>query len=279
MLRFELKYNQECRQNITLTNVSGTYLVYKVKTTLPDTYYVSPNVDCLKDGEEVKIGVTLINDECNKYIDRHISGKSTSVDKHRFKVECVNVTAADYENLKRKDLAPKERSEKFSDFLKTLDKDKHALKFRVEYVYPEIAEEDTSTIVHHEPVSSGKKMAAAPVSDAGFNEYGGQGIDAVISELQVLRSKYDKVLELTVNLTAEKDTMIARLNAKQTERKEITKLKERERKGAKALANASKKRGMFSQTFLIMAAILAYILGYYLEHVKIFGGTGAKSEL
>jgi len=278
VLRFDLKYNQECRQNITLTNVSGNYLVYKVKTTLPDTYYVSPNVDCLKDGEEVKIGVTLINDECNKYIDRNISGKSTSVDKHRFKVECVTVTAADYEVLKKKDLTPKERSDKFSDFLKTLDKDKHALKFRVEYMYPETVEADTST-VQREPGSSGKKAVSLPESDAGFNEYGGHGIDAVISELQTLRSKYDKVLELTVNLTAEKDTMIARLNAKQNERKEITKLKEKERKGAKALANASKKRGMFSYTFLIIAAILAYIVGYYLEHVKIFGGKGAKSEL
>ena len=241
-------------------------------------------MDCLKDGEEVKIGVTLINDECNKFIDRNISGKSTSVDKHRFKVECVTVTAADYENLKRKDLAPKERSDKYSEFLKTLEKDKHALKFRVEYIYPEIVEreEEASTTVHHEPGSSGKKAVSLPAEtdNMGFNEYGGQGsIDTVITELQALRSKYDKVLELTVNLTAEKDTMIARLNAKQNERKEITKLKEKERKGAKALANASKKRGMFSYTFLIIAAILAYIAGYYLEHVKIFGGAGAKSEL
>ena len=236
-------------------------------------------MDCLRDGEVVKIGITLVNDECNKFIDRNISGKPSSVDKHRFKIECVTVTAADYENLKGMDLTPKERSEKYSELLKTLEKDKHALKFRVDYIYPQIVEEETSTAAHHESGPSEKKAALLPESDMGFNEYGGQGIDSVISELQALRSKYDKVLELTVNLTAEKDTMIARLNAKQNERKEITKLKEKERKGAKALANASKKQGMFSYTFLFTAAILAYIVGYYLEHVKIFGGKGAKSEL
>ncbi len=286
MLRFELKYNQECRQYITLTNTSGDYIIYKVKTTLPETYYVSPNVDCLKNGEHVKIGVTLVNDECNKFIEKNRLGKPVSVDKHRFKVECAPITAADYDGLKANELSSKERSEKYNEFLKTVSTDRYALKFRVDFTYPPAADLDSpETDVIREPASvSGKSSVNPTATDIGFNDFNGPGydpnsIDAIITELQALRTKYDKVLELTVNLTAEKDNMIARLNAKQNERKEMTKLKEKERKGAKALANASKKRGMFSYSFLIIAAIIAYVVGYYLEHVKIFSKPNPRSEL
>jgi hypothetical protein len=115
------------------------------------------------------------------------------------------------------------------------------------------------------------------------DEYTGPGldpnsIDAVLSEFQSLRTKYDKVVELTVNLQAEKDTMDERLRAKIEERKDINQKKDRERKGAKALANSHKRRGTFSYMFLIITAVLAYALGYYLEHRKIWSFTSTATE-
>jgi hypothetical protein len=301
--------------------------MFKVKTTLPSTYYVSPNQDSLMPDEEIKVLVVLVNEECNAYIEsNNTRGAPESVERHRFKVEAVKITFNQYNELK--EIPSETRSTEYNRILDGVTSDeKSVAKFSVNYKYPSrtntLPQTGTGTLgqghgndgngngnesknnlhmatakdlnAHANMSLSSEQQQRAKYSSnsmAGIGSYDdnktiGVGvaaandpssIDSVLSELQALRTRYDKVLELTVNLTAEKDTMMARLEAKQNERKETMKLlNERDRKGAKSIASAKAKNGMFSQTFIILAGIFAFLLGYYLEQQQYYSNALPKS--
>ena len=94
--------------------------------------------------------------------------------------------------------------------------------------------------------------------------------ESLFAELQNLRKKYDAVVEYTVHLTAERDSIVQRLD--ETE-KELTREVGRRRaaqsespKGArKTDKNAEKKvaqRG-FSLTAVLLAALICFLVGRY----------------
>ena len=252
---------------------------------------MNPNQDCLQQGEEIVVTVIMMNEDCINFIQAHnVKGVAESVDRHRFKIEAVAISPTQYNNLKK--AASAVRSAEYNTALE-LAEEKHTAKFKVHYTYPpreETAQASTgrsSSADNSSGVSPMKSRVSGAGGSTAFEDQTAQhdpnSIDSVLSELQALRTRYDKVLELTVNLTAEKDTMLARLEAKQNERKEKSKLLERERKGAKAMAGGQKKRGLFSWTFIIFAAIIAFALGWYLDRKafldSISGASSTAGEL
>ncbi len=251
---------------------------------------MSPHVNCLKVGEEINLKVTLLNVECNKFIEQERAGKVISLDRHRFKVECAPISAAKYEEILSK--KPEDQLRLLGDFIKNLGNgEKVALKYRVTYTYPAhppaIAPRDASKTNGNGSQTEREKGASKWGGGAGrAEEYTGPGldpnsIDVVLSELQAVRTKYDKACEYWVNLQAEQETLSARLDAKMAERKEAMQKKDRERKGAKLAANARKKGAVFSEKFVLGAFLLFYVLGYYLEQKKLFsyGSVAGKLEL
>jgi len=285
VLRFQLEYNQECRTSFRIKNISDGDVLYKVKTTLPSTYYVNPNQDCLQKGEEIVVTVIMMNEDCINFIQAHnVRGVAESVDRHRFKIEAVAISPTQYNNLKK--AASAVRSAEYNTALE-LAEAKHTAKFKVQYTYP--PREEAAAASAGRSLSADQGSSVSPTKSRGggtiaFDDqntaHDPNSIDSVLSELQALRTRYDKVLELTVNLTAEKDTMLARLEAKQNERKEKSKMLERERKGAKAMAGAQKKQGLFSWNFIIFAAIVAFALGFYLDRkafLDAVSGTSSKA--
>lgn len=269
-----------------MKNIADQDILFKVKTTLPSTYFVDPNQDCLKVGEEVTVNVIMMNDECLKFIKNYLRGSEETAHKHMFKVEAVPISPTVYTDLKA--LEPANRSATYNRLLSSTEATmKSVAKFRVAFTYParDPAQELTSISESGEGAPSAPPAQAEPNveqppagrnSNSTFEEKTANdqnSIDGVLSELQALRARYDKVLELTVHLTAEKDTMLARLEAKQNERKEKSRQLERDRKGAKAMAGAMKKKGVFSLTSVCILAFIAFWLGYYLEEGETFTGT------
>jgi hypothetical protein len=73
------------------------------------------------------------------------------------------------------------------------------MKLRVEFRYPDLLQRQASPAAE-------KSLSR---SDSAQNT--GGSYEAVFTELQTLRKKYDAVVEYTVHLTAERDTIVAQL--------------------------------------------------------------------
>ena len=229
----------------------------------------------------------MLNDECMNYIKLYESGSPENVELHRFKIEAVCISPTQYNDLKN--IKSNSRSNEYNRVLESSE-EKSISKYKVKYSYPSTSQ--TTGAARNNPggpnnntpmtTKNGSKTptTAAGAASTTTPTNDPNSIDSILSELQTLRTSYDKVLELTVNLTAEKDTMIAKLESKQNERKEKSKLIEKERKGTKGgMAGAMKKRGLFSYTFMVVAAILAFFIGYYLDRKAFLDGILASTKL
>lgn len=135
--------------------------------------------------------------------------------------------------------------------------DRKSVKLKVEFTYP-----DTSAGPFSDPSSaSSTRRAPASVSENVENvrsrlSAGGEGSaatpgrnadegialgatnpDAIFGELQGLRKKYDAVVEYTVHLTAERDSIVSQLESSQ---RELTKEKNRKKGDSAAAAGNGK---------------------------------------
>lgn len=83
--------------------------------------------------------------------------------------------------------------------------------------------------------------------------------DAIFSELQTLRKKYDAVVEYTVQLTAERDTIVSQLeDAKRSKKTPLS-----PRKGDRIVEK--KVVQGFSLLSLIVVALLSFVAGKYVK--------------
>lgn len=122
------------------------------------------------------------------------------------------------------------------------------MKLRVEFVYPEPTRSP-----------SPRKTNVSDSSRSDIASAGNSSSEAIFSELQTLRKKYDAVVEYTVQLTAERDTIVSQLeDAKRSKKTPLS-----PRKGERVMDK--KVVQGFSLLSLLVVALLSFVAGKYLK--------------
>lgn len=165
-LDFRLSLSEPAFTNVLLTNTSSAPVAYKIKTTQPKWYFVSPNQDVIPSGGTFKVQVQLEDEKKNSLVKARMSGskdKDSSKDKadverQRFQVQAKEISAEEYraylemetrfrEASRNEPEADEEaqaalleiateRASKFSEIWKDFPKnDPTSLRLKVEYIY------------------------------------------------------------------------------------------------------------------------------------------------
>jgi len=126
VLAFNLKRDQECRVRLYVRNCAaeGAKVAFKVKTTMPNCYFVKPNTGVLGAGGEgsggedkLCVDIVLTREEVNRLIELAASGIPEKTSKHRFMVQNKTISDAEYEQLSQEG----QRTEKLSQLWATTD--------------------------------------------------------------------------------------------------------------------------------------------------------------
>ena len=318
-LVFSLRRDVENRVKLYIRNISGAKVAFKVKTTQPLCYFVKPNQGILdskgSDGDKITIDIALTKEESNRLIELAANGVAEKPLKHRFMVQNKAITDAEYEQLES--FPSGQKAEKYAQIWATTDAEDKARQERmkkmltVEFQYPvfglgafgeEKATKPSLTVSENVEILrnrlANESAAAAPSGGGGGVGGGGGGLpggavlsrERILEDLATLKKKYDAMIQYTVSLTAERDTLVLSLENAQRERaREVARAKDAGATTPKAgaaddnkgqnLAGAGKQggrkkgasagqRGFLEMPFLvlILAVIAAFIGGKYLKN-------------
>lgn len=278
-----LGLSRDAAPKITLriTNVSDSIVAFKVKTTQPTWYYVRPNQHVIEPKKTEEVTIVLITEHCNRFLDMSEEERAEALDKHRFLVQSKTITEQLYNKILN--LPSNGRSDEFQKLWETSSKsDKKNQKLRVEFILNDFVSEEgsaptkSSTTVGENveilrnKISSMEKPSENKSSHNSFVD--SSSPDAILSELQSLRKKYDAVVEYTVHLTAERDYHFTQL---EEVRREFAKEKSRRKPSSegtvKQQRSAEKVTGSdkteiqqgFTLLTLIIVAVLSFVVARY----------------
>lgn len=141
---------------------------------------------------------------------------------------------------------------------------------KVEFVYPdakELAGDAKSRSVSENVDMLRNRLARNEASNSNNIENASSASpEAIFAELTTLRKKYDAVVEYTVHLTAERDTIVAQLEELQREfTREVSRKKEGTPKGSSRIDKVEQKIKGFSLLLVVFAAIVSYLAGRFLK--------------
>jgi uncharacterized coiled-coil DUF342 family protein len=141
---------------------------------------------------------------------------------------------------------------------------------KVEFVYPdakELAGDAKSRSVSENVDMLRNRLARNEASNSNNIESASSASpEAIFAELTTLRKKYDAVVEYTVHLTAERDTIVAQLEELQREfTREVSRKKEGTPKGSSRIDKVEQKIKGFSLLLVVFAAIVSYLAGRFLK--------------
>lgn len=149
--------------------------------------------------------------------------KSDEDKSHRFLVQSKIISDAEFQRIKSTN--PSQKIDELSKLWEGPNKDdKRNIKLKVEFIYPDqVAAATRGPSVGNkipasvsENVDTVRNRLARNTAEA--DSVTASGNPALISmELQNLRKKYDAVVEYTVHLTAERDSIVSQLEAAQKE--------------------------------------------------------------
>lgn len=169
--------------------------------------------------------VTTFRWPCRRLLDLAASGepKSDEDKSHRFLVQSKVISDAEFQRIKNTN-----SSQKIDELSKLWDgpnkDDKRNIKLKVEFIYPD----HTPTVSRGPTVSNNIPTSVSENVDSVRNRLTRNAAEAdsvttsgnpdlILVELQNLRKKYDAVVEYTVHLTAERDSIVGQLEAAQKE--------------------------------------------------------------
>lgn len=297
-LVFKLERNVASRVILKVSNISKNKVLFKVKTTQPSWYYVRPNQQILEIGQSEDVAIVLVDTESNRFLDQLLDDKPEKLDKHRFLVQSRALTDDEFIHIKNSN--PTQRTEEFTKIWEISQKDeKKNIKLKVEFQYPsadklssgsmsqqqvipevlpvETKGGSTNISENVENVRSKYAKISSSIPDNNPGNIGG-GADSVRNEFEGLRKKYDAVVDYTVHLTAERDTIIAQLEECQRElSRELAMKKRGGGVSSEGIATGSSVKHAdkldkdkrithqgFSVMVLIVVAFLSFILGKYI---------------
>lgn len=274
VLSFPLVRDSSPRVTLRITNETDSKIVFKVKTTQPSWYYVRPNQNVIDVGQTEESTITLIDSECNRFLDLTETERETVLSKHRFLVQTRIISDTLYDKIVK--IPQNERTEEYQKIWETKSKDeKRNQKLKVEFIYPDdnMNADGAENMAGMGSVSEGvenirSRMAqvdtaatpARPIEDIPGSP------DGIYAELQNLRKKYDAVVEYTVHLTAERDYHFTQLEEL---RREYSREKARKRatgetpkKESKNVEKVVVQQG-FSFLIVVIVAVLSFIIARY----------------
>ena len=205
-LPFTLEYDKSPVVILRMHNKDENKEVsFKMKTTQPEIYLVKPNFGVIAAGGSVEVAVVLLDVHCNSFIEMNENGNAEDISTHRFKVQLVG------------DKVDSEGAKRWTEVWDSCDKEnRQQKKFTVNYTYS--AEKSSSESLGGTGIAeaSGSRGASASYqNEYSYNapqvqEYPSR-MEDILSELQGMRQKYDKIIEMTLHLTSEKDQMADKL--------------------------------------------------------------------
>lgn len=272
VIPFSLSRDAQAKSSLVIKNVSTAKVVFKVKTTQPQWYYVRPNQQVLDLDQAEEVSIILSDAECNRILELPEGDRDDIIDKHRFLVQSKIIDDATFEKLKN--LSPNARADELQRIWESNGKEeKKNNKLKVEFHYPDNESAEASSVHNDIPSISQNidnvrsrltKVATSPKKQMDENP---GSPEAIFAELQALRKKYDAVVEYTVHLTAERDYHLAQL---EDLRKEYSK-----EKSKKKLADAPKKYDKsnekkieqqgFSLLVVIVVALIAFLVARFIK--------------
>lgn len=271
---------------LRITNISDTTIAFKVKTTQPTWYFVRPNQHVIEPKKTEEVTIVLIIEHCNRFLNMTDEERAESLEKHRFLVQSKTISDQLYNKILN--LPPNGRADEFQKVWESSSKtDKKNQKLKVEFKLIDTPQEDSAGTPKHTAsiaenveivrnrISSMENSADADHKHVHADVSGNP--DAIISELQSLRKKYDAVVEYTVHLTAERDYHFSQL---EEVRREYAREKSRHKSGGGESAGDMKKRSAekspggagagttevqqgFTLLTLIIVAVLSFLMARY----------------
>lgn len=149
-------------------------------------------------------------------MDQLANGKETeAIDKHRFLVQTKVVSDSDFNLIQ--EMPQAKRSEELAKLWDKGDEEKKSAKLKVNFTcVPEVvaAPAVKPSVSIQESSEDLKSKLQRKSKD---QELSSSSPEVIIAELQNLRKKYDNVVEYTVNLTSERDSIVAQLESAQRE--------------------------------------------------------------
>ena len=239
-------------------------VLFKVKTTMPNLYYVRPNFDILEPGQEIDIAVFLVEEKQRDIVESSAMGEEVSVSKHRFMVQAAKLSdKAGIEASKMKvgdatkrDYTTMWNSEENGDVLVS---GKSNIKFRVKYDIAQGGDALNGSITtagtgvpYASPLpeyKSTRRSSPKPIPTSP---------EEVRSEIVSLRDGYEKLLKSFCRVQAEKELL--------EQEREVKKGKLRDVKAMSGPLEAlTNDRPGFSLLFFVVSVLLAFVLGQYLS--------------
>lgn len=309
-LVFHLKKDQENRVvRLFIRNISSEKVAFKVKTTMPDSYFVKPNQGILgntPDDDRIGIDIALTKEEKNRLIELSSSGIHEKTSKHRFMVQNKAITETEFEQLQNLPAGSTgQRAEMYAQVWATTDneekakQDKMKKMLSVEFIYP--AWSSTGDSSNAEATNASGSAPETSVSEnvdilrnrlayetnaellksstASGNVAMVLTKENILEDLEKLKERYDAMIQYTVSLTSERDSLVLSLeNAQREKAKEAARLKKeasgasspRSAGGDVAGAGAAAQTRSKTQTFnflevpfyfMVLAAFLAFVVG------------------
>jgi len=251
------------KQIVKVTNISKQKVAFKVKTTQPSWYYVRPNQQIVDVGQTEEVAIVLAEQAASK------DPSLEKLDKHRFLVQSKAISDEHFENIKN--MKPTERALEYTKIWDDSQKDdRKNIKLKVEFQY---ADKDTAV----QKDAAYQSAASTPVRNSngaetvrgvlarppGTDEHlSGNSADSG-KELEALKKKYDAVVEYTVHLTAERDTILAQLEVAQRQLASNSTNNKRATDPARPVKtkDGEQKTQGYPFYFLILAAVLFFFVG------------------
>jgi hypothetical protein len=181
------------------------------------------------------------------------------VEKHRFLVQSKVVDDDDFQRIKV--LPSAEKTDELSKLWDGPKDDKRNIKLKVEFKYPENLSNSphrpaTNASENSEAIRNKLKSEPIPISSSP---------EVIFSELQNLRKKYDAVVDYTVHLTAERDSIVNQLDAVQRELN-----KERSKKGKENSGSSKSEKNEKRVVERVSSNLASLLFGCYFSSFSCF---------
>jgi hypothetical protein len=99
-LSFTLSLFNPAQAVLLIKNITDGPIAFKVKTTQPSWYTVSPNKDAIPAGGTFKVQISLLDNMKNSLVELFMNGNKENLDRHRFQVQGKVINDSVYTELK-----------------------------------------------------------------------------------------------------------------------------------------------------------------------------------
>jgi hypothetical protein len=253
--------NVESSVILRITNISGSKVVFKVKTTQPAWYYVRPNQQIMDIGKSDEVTIIIVEEYSNRYLELAQTGGIENLEKHRFMIQAKVISDDDYNNMER--MTASQKSDEYQKIWNSEPKDdRFSIKFKAVFNYSNTNDIKSSPNTNNYDANNDAK------SNKEKRNVKSPPSENVLEEIVNLRSKLDEVVVYSVYLTAERDTIVSQL---EDAKRELSTYKNDKSKSSIGIASGKrgdgekKSTGIEQLAMLLIVAVISYLAGLYIR--------------